>query len=161
MMQLSEYGAHQLCNHEGFRDYVYDDKSGKPWEKSPKLGFPTIGYGHMIKRDAKGNLLEKFPPKITRQEGEVLFKKDCEPRVKRLNELIKVPVNQNQFDALFSIMYNIGDHALAASTLLHKLNQGDYKGAADHFLDWRYDSHHDPVLLPRRKEEQALFMRPV
>ena len=49
---------------------------------------------------------------------------------------VRVPVNENQFAALVSFTYNIGAGSLSRSTLLRKLNDGDYAGAADEFPRW-------------------------
>ena len=65
-------------------------------------------------------------------------------------------LNQNQFDALVSLVFNIGTGAFARSTLLKRLNVGDYNGAAEAFLMWR-NAGGKPILLNRRKREKALF----
>lgn len=54
----------------------------------------------------------------------------------RVEKLVTVPLNQNQFDALVSLAYNIGVGAFADSTLLRELNQSDFQGAAEQFLVW-------------------------
>jgi len=85
--------------------------------------------------------------------------------VNDVRSLVKVPLTQNQFDALVSFQYNTG--GLAGSTLLRKLNAGDYQGAADQFLLW--DKVTDPitrqkkpfaVLTERRVKERKLFLTP-
>ncbi len=82
-----------------------------------------------------------------------------------VNRDVKVPLTQNQFDALVSFTYNEGTGALAGSTLLVLLNENKYSEAADHFLAW--DKITDPVtkekivsktLVDRRKEESQLFL---
>ncbi|MGZ3891178.1 MAG: lysozyme, partial [Mucilaginibacter sp.] len=82
-----------------------------------------------------------------------------------VNTLVKVPLTQNQFDALVSFTYNEGTGALKESTLLKKLNERDYAGAADQFLAW--DKITNPhtgekevsvTLSARRKEERGLFL---
>lgn len=159
IMELSANGAHKLANHESFRDYVYDDKTSKHWDfanHANNHGFPTIGFGHLCSTAD----LVKYSKGLTREAGEVLFKHDLEPRIKFINDHVRVKLTQNQFDALVSLVFNIGKGAFGKSSVLRCLNQGDYANAASHFLDWRYDSHHDPVLLPRRREEQALFLKP-
>ena len=78
---------------------------------------------------------------------------------------VKVPLSQNQFDALVSFTYNVGADGLEESTLLLKLNEKNYTEAAAHFLAW--DKITDPktgqkvvseILLQRRKEESRLFL---
>ena len=75
---------------------------------------------------------------------------------------VRVPINQNQFDALVSFAYNVGIDAMAGSTAVRKLNQGDYTGAADALTMWtRCNGKVLPGLVRRRKEERALFLTPV
>ena len=75
---------------------------------------------------------------------------------------VKVPINQNQFDALVSFAYNVGIGAMAGSTAVRRLNQGDYTGAADALTMWtRCNGKVLPGLVRRRKEERALFLMPV
>ncbi len=73
---------------------------------------------------------------------------------------VKVPLNQNQFDALVSFVYNVGQFAFTTSTLLKKLNASDYSGAASEFLKW--DKANGKVLAGltrRRKAESELFKK--
>ena len=73
-----------------------------------------------------------------------------------------MPINQNQFDALVSFAYNVGIGAMAGSTAVRRLNQGDYTGAADALTMWtRCNGKVLPGLVRRRKEERALFLTPV
>ena len=69
-----------------------------------------------------------------------------------------MPINQNQFDALVAFSYNCRFGALAKSTLLRKLNQKDYKGAANEFLKWNKAGGKVLAGLTRRREaERKLF----
>jgi hypothetical protein len=71
-------------------------------------------------------------------------------------------INQNQFDALVCFAYNVGLGALHGSTLLKKVNTGDFDGAADEFLKW---NHAGGVVVPgltrRRQAERSLFLQPI
>jgi lysozyme len=67
---------------------------------------------------------------------------------------VKVPLTQNQFDALYSLCFNIGEGAFKKSTVVKRLNANDYKGAADAILMWNKPS----VLEKRRKRERDLFL---
>ena len=83
-----------------------------------------------------------------------------------MNSAVKVPVNQNEFDALASLGFNIGGGAPKGSTLLKKLNAGDRIGAANHFLVWdKITKGGKKVALPglaaRREAERRQFLRPV
>jgi lysozyme len=75
-----------------------------------------------------------------------------------IKRLVNVPVNQLEYDALTSFTYNEGPNNLASSTLLKKLNQGDYDGAANEFPRWIYaGGKPSEGLRTRRLAEQALF----
>jgi hypothetical protein len=75
-----------------------------------------------------------------------------------VERLVKVPLNQNQFDALVSFAYNCGEGNLGKSTLLRRLNAGDYKGAAAQFAAWNKGGGQVlKGLVRRRAAEAALF----
>jgi len=76
--------------------------------------------------------------------------------------LVTVPLNANQFAALVSFTYNAGAGRLASSTLLKKLNSGNYDAAASEFPRWNHSGGQvQPGLTARRAAEQQLFQRPV
>jgi len=64
------------------------------------------------------------------------------------------PLRQGQFDALHSLCFNIGEDKFKQSTVVRKLNEGDYQAAADAILLW----NHPPEIQKRRKRERALFL---
>jgi lysozyme len=73
--------------------------------------------------------------------------------------LVKVPLTQNQFDALVDFVFNVGAHNFEKSTLLIKLNKQDYKGAAEEFPRWnRAAGHVLGGLIRRRGAERTLFL---
>lgn len=81
---------------------------------------------------------------------------DCERAV---SAAVTVSLSQSQFDALVSFAYNVGIGAFRSSTLLRKLNAGDYQGAADQFLLWdKNDGKVMRGLTRRRQAERALFL---
>lgn len=102
-------------------------------EYKDSAGILTIGVGHtsatVEPRVTAGLTI------TTRQASEILSR-DLEIFVAAVNASVKVPLNQNEFDALVSLTFNIGAGAFKGSTLLRKLNAGDRKGAADQFLVW-------------------------
>lgn len=119
---------------------------------------PTIGFGHTktVRPDDVGK------KKITENEAERLLKADLVNFESSVNKLVKVPLNQNQFDALVSFAFNVGSGALSTSTLLKKLNAKDYKGAADQFARWnKAGGKVLNGLVRRRAAEAALFNRAV
>jgi GH24 family phage-related lysozyme (muramidase) len=98
---------------------------------------------------------------ITKEFAIELLHKDVAGFESALYSLIKVPLSQNQFDALVSFIFNIGMVAFAKSTMLRLLNEGQYDEAADQFLRWIWASNPRRVvsgLLKRRRREQSLFI---
>lgn len=74
--------------------------------------------------------------------------------------MVEVPLNQNQFDALASFTYNLGETNLSSSTLLKKLNAKDYTGASNEFLKWnRAGGKVLNGLVRRREAERNLFLK--
>ena len=145
-MKLSENGIKLIKKYEGCRLKAY---------KCPR-GVWTIGYGHT----------DNVRPDdfITQDEAEELFKQDVKVFENAVNKLVKVKLNQNQFDALISFAFNLGygNKGLGGSTLLRLLNNSDYIGASKQFSRWVYSG--DRVLeglIKRRNEEKELFLKPI
>lgn len=116
-------------------------------------GLPTIGYGHVILRG------EKFAT-LSESEANALLMRDLDSFERGVSLLVKKALTQNQFDALVSFAFNCGVAALKSSTLLKKLNAGDFLGAADEFLKWcKSGGKTLPGLVRRRKEERELFLK--
>lgn len=120
------------------------------------VGVWTIGYGHT----AAAGPPEVYPGQtITAAQAEAILQKDLELFENGVRDLVKVPINSNQFSALVSFSFNVGLGALAESTLLRKLNAGDYQGAADEFPRWvKAGGQTLPGLVRRRDAERALFL---
>jgi lysozyme len=130
---------------EGFRSQAYLDQAG----------IPTIGWG-----ETKG---VKMGDTITKELAEKWFQKEVRKLEKFLLSVIEVPLNQNQFDALVSLVYNIGTGQFLKSTILKQLNAGNYKLAGNHILDWCKIRTNDKLtisdgLQKRRMIEKRLFM---
>lgn len=126
---------------EGFFDHAYQCPAGV-W---------TIGYG-----TTKG---VKPGDRCTHEQAEQWLADELADKAERVDELVKVAVTQNQFDALCSFSYNVGSYALEKSTLLRKLNAGDIHGAADEFPRWNKGGGKVlPGLVRRRDAERALFL---
>lgn len=120
-------------------------------------GVATIGFGTTHYED--GRAVSMDDPSITRDRAEELLlfeiQQKCEPVI---NHAVSVPLTQGQFDALADFAYNLGTGALRSSTLLRKLNAGDYAGAAAEFDKWTHaDGKTLPGLVKRRALERALF----
>lgn len=119
----------------------------------------TIGYGHT---NAMGDPKVYKGLEITKEEAEDILLSDLEKVQEQIDDLVKVPLNENQNGALLSFTFNLGRGNLSESTLLKKLNKGNYKAAAKEFTKWVYaNGKKYPGLVRRRKDEQALFNTPV
>lgn len=141
-MKISQTGLDKIKRHEGLRLYPYKDEAGH-W---------TIGYGHKL-------LPGEWYDKINEQQAEDLLRQDLAIAESAVNDLVKVPLSQNQYDALVSFVYNVGVNAFRESTLLRKLNAGDYTGAAAEFPRWKYAGGKvSSILVRRRAREQDLFV---
>jgi GH24 family phage-related lysozyme (muramidase) len=114
----------------------------------------TIGYGH-TKTVHRGMV-------ITEARAEELLRGDIAWVEAAIEKWVKVPLTQNQYDALGGLIYNIVEGAFMRSTLLKKLNTKDYQGAADEFLRWNKQKGKVlQGLVNRRKDERELFLRPL
>lgn len=143
-----------IKNAEGFVDHWYPDPA-HGWK------VPTCCYGHT---DAAGD--PKYAAtkgkRFTEAEASAILLKDLERYEQDVRELVKVPLNENQHGALTSFDYNLGRGNLAKSTLLKKLNKGDYAGAAKEFGKWVNAAGKPlPGLVKRREAERLLFLKPV
>lgn len=115
-------------------------------------GVWTIGYGD-TGPDVKEGLV------ITKEEAERRLEARLRGFEKGVNALVAVPLSQHQYDALISLVYNIGLGNFKTSTLLRKLNAGDYEGAADEFPRWNKSKGKVLTgLVKRREAERKLFI---
>ena len=115
------------------------------------VGILTIGYGH-TGPDVTSGL------QINMAEADALLKEDLAKFEAGVADLVKVPITDNQFGALVSFAYNLGLGALGESTLLRKLNAGDYSGASEEFPKWvNAGGQKLPGLVTRRERERKLF----
>lgn len=152
MRTLSTNGAAMIAGHEGKSNRLYNDP----------VGHCTIGIGHLVHRgNCNGSEPESFRRGLSDEEVYDLFIRDAKRFIDAVNRLITVPLSQNQFDALVSFTFNLGEGALEESTLRRKLNAGDYAGAANEFGRWvKADGEVLPGLVRRRREEAELFLTP-
>lgn len=140
-ISVSPRGLELIKKFEGFRATPYICPGGKL----------TIGYGKVIK--------EGEYTSITKDQAESLLRSTVSSFERSLQKYVKVPLNQNQYDALISFIYNVGAGNFSKSTLVKLLNSGDYNGAANEFLKWvKSDGKVLRGLQRRREEEKALFL---
>jgi lysozyme len=142
-MKASERCIAQIKHFEGFRPTPYRDS----------VGVLTIGYGetrHITPVDA-----------ITESEADLMLRAHCAELGSEISALVHVSLTQGQTDALIDFAYNLGAAALGKSTLLEKLNEGDYETAANEFDRWIHaDGKVLPGLVRRRRIEREWFTEP-
>ena len=145
-MVVSLFGVDLICGFEGKRLAAYDDGVGV-WT----IGFGTTVYPNGIKVK-KGDT-------CTEVQAKAYMAHDLKKFEVAVNNAVTVPLNQNQFDALVSLAYNIGTGAFSGSTLVKRLNANDYRGAADQFDVWvNAGGKRMQGLVKRRAKEKALFL---
>ncbi len=152
-MKLSEQGINLIKSFEGLRLSAYRDVAGI-W---------TIGYGSTRYHDGKP--VKPGDKLADEQQADALFSNTLSQYEDAVNQDVKVPLTQSQFDALVSFTYNEGTGALKESTLLKKLNEKDYHGAADQFPVWNKitspqtgEKEACTDLSVRRRQERQLFL---
>lgn len=163
-MDISQNGIQEIIRHEGIarhdnrtkRYYVYNDAANKQ----------TIGIGHLLTNAEKRTgridtsvVTVPFKNGLTLEQCHDLFRKDIRKFEKAINTIVKVPLSQNQYDALVSFIFNIGIDAFVRSTLLRKLNARDYEGAANELPRWnKAGGRVVRGLTLRRASERKLFL---
>lgn len=152
-MEISLAGIAAIKREEALRLNRYDDATGQDLKKGQAVkGFATIGYGHKL------GPLENYWT-ITEAEATRLLASDLSDAEAAVNRLVKVPLSQNQYDALVSFVFNVGPGAFGRSTMLKLLNAGDYTGAANQFPAWRKSGGVVMAgLVKRRANERAMFL---
>lgn len=142
-MQLTAIGRAALISREGTVLKAYKDS----------VGIWTIGVGHTSKAG---------PPKvtpglsITAAEADELFAVDVVKYANAVAAAVKVPLADHRADALISLCYNIGPAAFSGSTIVKRLNKGDYTGAAEAILMWNKPAE----IISRRQAEYDQFRTP-
>jgi lysozyme len=146
-MKLNNAGYQLICEFEGLRL--------KPYLCSAKV--PTIGYGNTYYPDGKRvTLLDK---EITKEYAFEIFKVIADKFGKRVSEMVKKPLTQNQFNALVSFAYNVGTGAFSTSTLLKKVNANPNDlTIRNEFARWtRANGKIVNGLVNRRKKESDVY----
>jgi len=146
-MHVSPSGIDLICNFEGLRLNAYDDG----------VGVWTIGYG--TTKYPNGIHVKKGDT-CTLEQAKSYMQQDLKKFEQTVNSAVNVPINQNQFDALVSLAYNIGTNAFKNSTLVKRLNEGNYKPAANQFDVWvNAGGKRVQGLVNRRTIEKTLFLK--
>jgi lysozyme len=127
--------------YESFVPTVYKDS----------IGIDTVGFGHVVRPG------ESFST-ITEEQAEELLAGDLSVRAATLEHYIKSPLNDNQFSAVLSLVFNCGVAPLVGHLGTY-LNAQQYNLAADEFVKWIFAAGHKlPGLLTRREAERTLFL---
>lgn len=122
------------------------------------VGVLTIGYGHT---SMAGDPVVKLGMTLTEKEATDLLSSDLLKYEAMVKRNVKVPLNPNQYGALVSFTYNLGEGNLKSSTLLKKVNAGDFTGASKEFQKWNKAGGKVLKGLTRRREaERVLFVKP-
>ena len=142
-MKVSETGIRVIAKYEGFRSSPYLDA----------VGVPTIGFGNTFYRD---NTRVKMTDKpISEEKARELLKNIVQGFEMEVSKLMR-EVNQNQFDAVLSLVYNIGVTAFSRSTLLKRINENPIEqDIAYQFSRWNKAGGKVLLGLTRRRKEEA------
>lgn len=158
-MQTSPNGRRFIEQWEGLYLQAYDDATGRIVGPNNKLwGTLTIGYGHT---NGAGPPHVHVGMSITQQEADLILSADLAAIENAVNHLVKVPLTQNQFDALVSFQYNTDWLEHQHCSLLTALNAGNYTLADEDFC--LYDRANGKILVGldrRRAAEADLFHTP-
>ena len=139
---LSAIGLVAIAGWEGFREDAYIPIDGD---------VPTIGFGHTAG--------VRLGDTVTVEQALTLLRGDVRAAERGVLSCVKVPLSQGELDAYVSLAFNVGTSAFCGSTLVRKLNAGDYKGACDEIKRWHYAGGVSvPGLVARREAEYRRCM---
>jgi lysozyme len=136
-ISLSATALVALLLHEGYKDNAYIPLAGDV----ATIGFGTTSGVKLGDRTTPEKALQVAMRDVQNFEGAV---KSC----------VTVPLSQNEYDAYISLSYNIGPYAFCKSTLVKKLNQGDYIGACNQILRWDQFKGKPLAGLTKRRQEE-------
>ncbi len=136
-MNVGDKGLALIKEFEGCRLAAYLDS----------VNVPTIGYGH-----TSG---VQIGDSCTQEEADAWLVEDCEEAEACVNGSVTVPLTQHEFDALVAFVFNLGCGNFRKSTLLKKLLESDYDGAALEFRKWNKAGGQELAGLTRRRAAEA------
>ncbi|MEM6415560.1 MAG: lysozyme [Pseudomonadota bacterium] len=146
-MKTGDTGLNLIKGYEGLRMSAHYTPN-EEW---------TVGYGHTT--SARHGMT------VTEHDAERLLRTDVQPIEQVLAETVRAPLNQNEHDALVSLIFNIGEENWRRSTTLRKLNEGDKLAAANAMEMWSKARVNGEMvtldgLVRRRAAEKSLFLMP-
>jgi lysozyme len=164
MRDINDAGLELVKSFEGIPDGDPTTVNIDPY--LDPIGIWTIGWGHAIRvgadylrgKENRKAAMDLYPGGITQEQAELLLRGDLMDACRDVESLVDVSLTDNQFGALVSFTFNLGRGSLARSTLLTKLNAGDYSGAASEFPKWnKAGGKVLKGLVERRAAEAELF----
>ena len=144
-MRISDRGINFIKREEGEVLSGYLDSKG----------VPTIGIGHTGLVAGKPVTTEM---KISHECSSILLGEDLVWVENTIRRHVKASLNQNQYDALCSFIFNVGETAFIKSTMLKMINKQEFQKAAAEFPKWKRSGRNPDILLPRRLRERELFL---
>ncbi|MDE3017305.1 MAG: lysozyme [Pseudomonadota bacterium] len=145
MRHITQDGLDLIKRYESFAPNVYICPAG----------YPTIGYGHVVKAQEK----ERFASGITEPDAKALLQLDVSAAEHAVLRLITVPLTDGQFDALVDFTFNLGAGALQRSALRRKVNREEYADVPAEFIKWVWAGGKKLQGLLRRRNAEALLYR--
>ena len=141
MRHVTDDGLALIKRFEGFAPEVYVCPGG----------WPTIGYGHVVRDDERIRFMDGIDEAI----GEELLRRDVAAAERAVLRLIRVPLEDGRFDALSSFAFNLGAGALQRSTLRRKVNREEHGAVPGEFRRWVWAGGRKLAGLVRRREAEA------
>ena len=141
MRNVTDEGLDLIKRFEGFSPIVYICPAG----------WPTIGYGHVVRDQER----EQYEDGIDEEVGEALLRNDVEKSGRAVLRLIRVALDDGQFDALVSFTFNLGSGALQRSTLRRRVNREEHESVPAEFRRWVWAGGRKLKGLMRRREAEA------
>jgi GH24 family phage-related lysozyme (muramidase) len=156
-MKTGETGLNLIKAYEGLRLSAQAERGASASFDGGAADVYTVGYGH--RSTARAGM------SVTEREASRLLAEDIRPIEDLIKTTVRCPLNQNEHDALVSLIFNIGEKNFRRSTVLAKLNDGDKLAAAEAFERWsraRVDGKLVKLdgLVRRRAAEKSLFLMP-
>ena len=143
MRHITQEGMELIKQFESFQSQIYICPAG----------YPTIGYGHMVKAQER----ERFTVGITESDASALLQVDVAVAEYAVLRLITVPLTDGQFDALVSFTFNLGVGALQRSTLRRKINREEHADVPAEFMKWVWAGGKKLNGLVRRRQAEILL----
>jgi lysozyme len=142
-MKLSDAGLDFLTKCEGYSGKVYKDSAGKD----------TVGYGHLL--TAQDKKRGTYTEGIDEEQARDLLAADVGLATRAVDRYVRVELEQHQADVIICWCYNLGSGALRSSTLLKKINAGDFEAVPNELRKWVNSGGRRTAGLVKRREAEA------